>query len=176
METISRLREVFKADDSDDDASLLNDSGFGGNDDSDQSSLSSTSSESSSSSTSDRSVGSDHDDSDSDPGDSSSSHLKRECSKKRKSPNRYLSKKKKSSKKYKRTRAEVRDSPSLKIPKLTRPDNYELCRTMVELKLKVLKLWSLVAEKTVLDDSWTSTMKRGWNEHWLRAQAVIAGD
>ncbi|EGZ30006.1 hypothetical protein PHYSODRAFT_383572, partial [Phytophthora sojae] len=46
---------------------------------------------------------------------------------------------------------------------------------MIELKLKVQKLWSLVTEEVVLDSSWSSAKKRRWKERWLKAQAVIAG-
>ncbi|EEY63263.1 uncharacterized protein PITG_15500 [Phytophthora infestans T30-4] len=46
---------------------------------------------------------------------------------------------------------------------------------MIELKLKVQKMWSLVIEEVVRDSSWSSAKKRRWNERWLKAHAVIAG-
>ncbi|KAE9127984.1 hypothetical protein PF010_g4691, partial [Phytophthora fragariae] len=85
------------------------------------------------------------------------------------------SKKMRSSKKKKRSRSSRLDSPSVEVPKLTGADDYELWRTMIELKLKVQKLWSLVTEEVVLDNSCSSAKKRRWKERWLKAQAVIAG-
>ncbi|KAE9112084.1 hypothetical protein PF010_g10571 [Phytophthora fragariae] len=82
---------------------------------------------------------------------------------------------KRSSKKKKRSRSSRLDSPSVEVPKLTGADDYELWRTMIELKLKDQKLWSLVTEEVVLDSSCSSAKKRRWKERWLKAQAVIAG-
>jgi hypothetical protein len=60
------------------------------------------------------------------------------------------SKRKRSGKKkrvVKRRRPEAQESRSLEVPKLTGDDEYELWRSMIELKLKVLKLSSLVTEE-----------------------------
>ncbi|OWZ10848.1 hypothetical protein PHMEG_00016222 [Phytophthora megakarya] len=46
---------------------------------------------------------------------------------------------------------------------------------MIELKLKVLKLWNLVTGQELDDDSWSFSKKRRWNSRWLKTQAVIAG-
>ncbi|ETK79155.1 hypothetical protein L915_14962 [Phytophthora nicotianae] len=59
-----------------------------------------------------------------------------------------------------RDRSTMKDSPSLEVPKLTGADNYELWRTMNELKIKVQKLWSLVTEEVVQNSSWSSAKKR----------------
>ncbi|KAE8968597.1 hypothetical protein PF005_g25571 [Phytophthora fragariae] len=106
---------------------------------------------SSSSSSSDCSV-SDSSSSNSDSDSASSDEGK--CSKRKRS-----SKKKRPLKKKKRSRSSLLDSPSLEVPKLTGADDYELWRTMVALKLKVQKLWSLVTEEVVLDSPCSSAKK-----------------
>ncbi|ETP39184.1 hypothetical protein F442_13339 [Phytophthora nicotianae P10297] len=65
--------------------------------------------------------------------------------------------------------------PSLEVPKFTGADDYELWRTMIELKLKVQNLWSLVVKEVVQGSSWSSAKKRRWNELWRKAQAIITG-
>ncbi|KAE8991458.1 hypothetical protein PR002_g20843 [Phytophthora rubi] len=136
-------------------------------------------SESASSSHSSESSGSEGFDSgDSDTSDSGTSSSSAESKKKRKSSKRKRSSKKKQHKRQKRqhrSRSVPRDTTSLEVPKLTGADACELWRTMIELKLKVLKLWSLVVEDVVQDDTWSSAKKRRWDERWLKAQAVIAG-
>ncbi|EGZ21904.1 hypothetical protein PHYSODRAFT_439026, partial [Phytophthora sojae] len=46
---------------------------------------------------------------------------------------------------------------------------------MIELKLKVQKLGSLVTEETVKKDSWSSHRKQSWESRCLKAQETNAG-
>ncbi|ETP41568.1 hypothetical protein F442_11346, partial [Phytophthora nicotianae P10297] len=82
---------------------------------------------------------------------------------------------KKKSYKKKRDERLCRDSPNLEVPKLTGADDYELWRTMIELKLKVQKLWEMVTEKEEKSEVWSSHRKRRWEARWLKAQEIIAG-
>ncbi|KAF4134127.1 hypothetical protein GN958_ATG16691 [Phytophthora infestans] len=107
--------------------------------------------------------------------DCSASESSSSSSEGRSSSKRKRATKKKNSSNKKRSRSAVRDTPTLEVPKLTGADVYELWRTMIELKLKVQKMWSLVIEEVVRDSSWSSAKKRRWNERWLKAHAVIAG-
>ncbi|EGZ20827.1 hypothetical protein PHYSODRAFT_259396 [Phytophthora sojae] len=93
--------------------------------------------------------------------DSSSSDSGREKKRKRSSK-----KKKKKSSKYNHDRRSAQHDSNLEVPKLTGADHYELWHTMIELKLKVQKLWSLVTEETVKKDSWSFHRKRRWESRW----------
>ncbi|OWZ16034.1 hypothetical protein PHMEG_00010223 [Phytophthora megakarya] len=46
---------------------------------------------------------------------------------------------------------------------------------MIELNLKVLKLWNLVTVQELEEDVWNSPKKYRWNLRWLKTQAVIVG-
>ncbi|KAG6623975.1 uncharacterized protein IUM83_02095 [Phytophthora cinnamomi] len=100
--------------------------------------------------------------------DSASSDNRREKKRKRSSSN-----KKNSKRKY--DRLPLRGNSNLEVPKLAGADDYELWRTMIELKLKVQKLWSLVTEQTTKKDSWSSRRKRCWEGRRLKSHEAIAG-
>ncbi|KAL3657521.1 hypothetical protein V7S43_017488 [Phytophthora oleae] len=122
-----------------------------------------------------RSVDLASDPSDSDHSDSSTSSDSSTCKKRLKKPRlskRHGSTKKKRSNKNRRRSSEIRDLPSVDVPKLAGADDYELSKTMIELKLKV---WKLTTGQDLEDNLWGSSTKRSWNSSWLKAQAVIAG-
>ncbi|EEY63435.1 uncharacterized protein PITG_15167 [Phytophthora infestans T30-4] len=85
---------------------------------------------------------------------SSSSGTSNSSSERKKKVSRSDDKKKKP---FKEKRRDERHISSLEVPKLTGVDDYELWRTMTELKLKVQKLWPIVTEKVLFKDFWNSS-------------------
>ncbi|KAF4034981.1 hypothetical protein GN244_ATG12997 [Phytophthora infestans] len=102
---------------------------------------------------------------------SSSSGTSNSSSERKKKVSRSDDKKKKP---FKEKRRDERHISSLEVPKLTGVDDYELWRTMTELKLKVQKLWPIVTEKVLFKDFWNSSRKCRWETQWLKAQESIA--